>query len=128
MQKKIFHFLLYGDLPSHSELVAVLYLRLYKTKKNVRLQKPGGPVCQGNLFQGLLFIFRSLYFDSGCGVLGLLMEDQAPLPVLRPYSTVILCSECYILFPLACPECSKRHRAVFWCVPKLRVFSGSSSH
>ena len=44
----------------------VLYLGLYKMK----LQKPGGPVRQGNLFQGLLFIFRGLKLRAGVASLG----------------------------------------------------------
>ena len=78
-------------------------------------------MCQGNL--AVYCLFSMALLESGSGVLGLLMEDQAPLPVLQPYSTVIPCSECDILFPLTCPECRKRHRAVFWCVPQLRVWS-----
>ena len=48
-------FLLYGDLPFPcSVLVAVLYLGLFE----IKLQKPGGPVCQGNLCRFIVYFPR----------------------------------------------------------------------
>ena len=83
---------------------------------------------QGNLLQGLLFILCSLNFESRSCVLGLLMEDQVPLPVLRPYCTVIPCLECHILFPLTRPECRKRPQSCILVCPSIISVVIESDH
>ena len=49
--------------------------------------------CTRKTFCKVYYLFyAALTLRVGSGILGLLMEDQAPLPVLRPYCMVALCS------------------------------------
>ena len=70
-----------------------------------------------------IIYLRGLNLKAGLASLGSRWRNQAPLNLSCSLCMAIPCSECDILFPLARPECKKRHKAAFWCVPQLRVWS-----